>query len=623
MDEALKSLSKVLRTPLTASTWSPPTTATCGLLFRMVARLAASLHQLIQGPRQAFPYKLFHCLKQGDLGASIHEILNSPACLHDEITRKYVAMFQAPDAGSEPLAQLTAIAEFAAVDIASIESRHASVRRALESSSVQTWRANLAKISAEFVIRQEARRRFSIHRRLYSLIRVKQKPGRKPKKRKKLIGKRKNHGGGGAHRAFMQEKLLEHGEQGKTNLSSLFRRLNNQYKALTPEQFSHYKAIGEAGTLAHKSGHKAFGEKRCLTSRKKAVETQQVAKKKWAPAEPAPEARLALPHSASSQLAKLHSSIRKSTESERRRRNVDAAKDAKALSDLRQFSRKGLGLSGDISDSDVADKRLFDEFLSQTMCPHVSSIPNCSSFQFFPPSAKQAKEIGCGGSHVKQLLLMNVSSVVSQTCFLMFSKRMKAFIGMTRSFIRITFRTWNHGERTVSNFTMNLTQEWFFSFIAVREHLRFLLGAPKCACAGVKGSNRFCSPCCLAVVVRCSFCFRRLSELGQEKSIVFRVVCLVRWSRKAAGSRYQVTHSRLWGCEGGFAGGRVLVAFVKWWSWCVHVRLSCGHDKCIFSLRPRGYTLYTPDNWSSVFHSSSMQSVTCFVRLHLEFDRDF
>lgn len=65
--------------------------------------------------------------------------------------------------------------------------------------------------------------------------------------------KKKSHGGGGAWRAFCSERC-----SGRSFTAETLAELGEQYRELSEQEYQRYKAIGEAATLAHKSGFQSF-----------------------------------------------------------------------------------------------------------------------------------------------------------------------------------------------------------------------------------------------------------------------------------------------------------------------------------------------------------------------------
>ena len=395
LEQAFSDLERLLHAKIPAIPTVSHTVGTCALLFRMVARLAGSLHQQLRKPRNGFPYKLFKCLNKD--GSSLHSILESPPCLHDDITRKFVEMFNSAeqfhtDTHSEDLfAQLLVLADLSMVDIAGIESRHASVRRVLEGSSVHSWRANLAKLSSDFVIRQSNNRRSMFHRRLFNLQRAKKKRG--PRRRKQFKNPDRKHrgGGGGAHRAFFREQLLEHGSQRTTNAQTLFKEINEKYRNLSPEQLQYYKELGELGTLSYRSGHLAFGAP-AKTAKRKTPQTRT--RTKSLTASSSSRMLVACGNAGPSaiipqQVSDLDSAIARQKAAAARRKHLISARKAETQQTLRKFAREKAGLP---LEDPVLDEDEFDHSLSQVGLPHPTEIPNCSCWEVFPPNAKLTKD---------------------------------------------------------------------------------------------------------------------------------------------------------------------------------------------------------------------------------------
>eukprot|EP00438_Fugacium_kawagutii_P036809 Skav204463 [mRNA] locus=scaffold3437:21493:25999:+ [translate_table: standard] len=387
------------------------TVASCGLLYRLLARFAGALHLQVRRPRQVFPYKLFGCLHAGS-GVSIQSVVDSPKCLHDDITQKIVGMM-----GSEPSesdiqrarSELLVLADLSMVDIANVESRHASIRRGLEGSSVQTWRANLSKLSAEWTIRQSNARRSLLHRRLFNIQQKKKAPGRK---RKGNTTGSKKRCGGGAHRAFMRAQLLAHGSQARTNTSTLFKEINQKYRSLSPEELAHYTELGEAGTIASRAGYKSFGAKRSQSGRKldrsvslpakRARQNPQKPLRSSSALVPVPDHN-ALPSQVNARLAELSSGILRKRKHASRCRDIFATKRAKMDDNLRAFARNRLGYKAECPP--VAEENALDDMLEESMLPHATEIPHCDCFEVFPKNAKIAKDVLSSDSGLQERLI--------------------------------------------------------------------------------------------------------------------------------------------------------------------------------------------------------------------------
>lgn len=327
-------------------------------------------------------------------------VVEAPPCLLDDVSRKLIPLLQRPGQPGQAMAQVHALAELAMVDIASVEARHAAIRRALEGTSVHTWRATLAKISADWMIRQTSARRQTLSRRLFWLTRRKKKPGRKRKSSKQKGFAR----GGGGQRAFFREKLLEHGSQQKTNMAVKFREMHLQFKRLSHEQRAYYEEIGAAATMSSKSGHQAFGEKRYRTQQKKLAKAracssgstvhlkQLNSRGKAAAALMLPAVRGASGANALAQIDLLESTIANRKRVAVHQRALASSKRQKGESRLRSWARERLGQTCQDEPLFDDDPDTFEQVLSPTVLPRPFAIPNCSSWEVFPPNMKLTKD---------------------------------------------------------------------------------------------------------------------------------------------------------------------------------------------------------------------------------------
>ena len=111
--------------------------------FRLLSRIGAAIAQLLAQPHSLYPVKL--CPGLG------REMAAEPNCLKDDWTLKLQTEYPQLE-GAELQAILRVQASHQALDISTIESRHASIRRQVVCKSVQTWRLSLAQLSAEWLI---------------------------------------------------------------------------------------------------------------------------------------------------------------------------------------------------------------------------------------------------------------------------------------------------------------------------------------------------------------------------------------------------------------------------------------------------------------------------------------
>ena len=118
------------------------------LLFRMLSTAACSVEFYVYVAWRGFPIQLFACL-DGNLAAA-----NASACLLCPLSKKILEHF--PDeelGGPDCQAVLRALASRFSLDIADVESRHASTRRINSIRSTQAPRAHLAAVSADWLCR--------------------------------------------------------------------------------------------------------------------------------------------------------------------------------------------------------------------------------------------------------------------------------------------------------------------------------------------------------------------------------------------------------------------------------------------------------------------------------------
>ena len=385
---AFQDLYAVLIRTIPAIPFRRHTRSVCVLLFRLVARVSAVLHQLLRYPRRHFPYMLFSCLSRED--ADIQAVRQAQPCLLDDFSEYFLRTFPQNTTdeedgicGSRAQAILSLTALLALVDISNVESKHATIRRVLEASSVQTWRASLAKLSAEFAVRQNCSRREELARVLLK-VQVGKKRGRRPQKKEKRRkrpadpdapcsksrAKKKPHrsGGGGACRAFISERLRQNRPKG-VNMAQLFRDAHKAYRATLGRDRQQYVDVGSAATLSHKSGNRAFGP----------VNRAKQGKKRKIPlVDSSAGDRLC------SQLSEGRVEIFKASKLQ-----MQGKKHQRQLllDELVQYVRGRLGLN--LVSSPVSPAEAFEQTLTQTCLPHVQTFP---CFELFPPNAKVTKD---------------------------------------------------------------------------------------------------------------------------------------------------------------------------------------------------------------------------------------
>jgi hypothetical protein len=251
-------------------------------LFRLLSRVAGSIDMLLRHVRSGFPYKLF-----GVLRGCAADILQSSACLFDEIAHWFVTKFDTVEKMYSQLAQamMHGIATMAQVDISGIEARHAAARRLLLTKSLHTWQASLEQLAADFfcrgfvIRRNECMSQFRgepVDSKRKAAAKARQKKPKQTKPKSQDNSKRKQTsrtGGGGAQRAFFHERLQEEMTPSvcgsKRSRKEVFTQLNAEFRALTPAQKAHYQDIGNSAAFSHLGGHRSFGVTRKVMSAKR------------------------------------------------------------------------------------------------------------------------------------------------------------------------------------------------------------------------------------------------------------------------------------------------------------------------------------------------------------------
>lgn len=176
--------------------------------------------------------------------------------------------------------ELRLIALLADVDIAKIESRHASVRRLCHTRSTQTHAISFCDMSAEWLCQQQrvARKQSWFMQgdaarsseagaeqwfgavgaaRVQEDARASDEGQAAGPSRRRRGRRRKERPGnsGGPWRAFCHVMLRRRAAEGRPSLKELGRL----YRALTPEEKNHYRELGHIARLAAKVGGSAFG----------------------------------------------------------------------------------------------------------------------------------------------------------------------------------------------------------------------------------------------------------------------------------------------------------------------------------------------------------------------------
>ncbi len=222
--------------------------------FCMLSRQACSLHCVLRQPMLQHPYKLFALLVD-PLQIPDTDFMG-PVCMFDELTSNFFKKFpeRSRPISDDARAFLQCVAAAIDVDIATIEAKHASTRRISQLKGTQTWVPTLQAVNAEWISRQ-----VSIQEYNFSGLSCRASMHKKERKKRQKRTPGKQHGakggGGGACRAFFH---VHH--QGRKMTASSIRETMAAFKSLLPEQRAYYEDLGKSGTLAWRSGNKAFAD---------------------------------------------------------------------------------------------------------------------------------------------------------------------------------------------------------------------------------------------------------------------------------------------------------------------------------------------------------------------------
>ena len=226
------------------------------LHFRMLSRAACSLHFLIRKPREGQPFQFFLNLEHRDG----QQYRPGPKCLEDELAQEFYA--QHPEWNPVAEACLETLARSIQMDVAAIESKHASSRRIALYRSTQNWTTQLESLSAEWTMSQI---------RIASLQGPadpeeepqqdgEQADGPEAKRRRTGPGKQAGArgGGGGAWRAFLHEFFAGRGRM----TGSEIRRAASVYRDLPQAEHVRLLERGRQALMAWREGFASFGARR-------------------------------------------------------------------------------------------------------------------------------------------------------------------------------------------------------------------------------------------------------------------------------------------------------------------------------------------------------------------------
>ena len=127
------------------------------LCFKKLTRGGCLIEANIGLPHRQMPYKVFNLLENPERGP---EMSGTPPCCLDPFTKGLLQTF--PNfAGDDCRHTLDMVAKLASTNIASIESKHSSIRRHSILRSTQTWGQQVKDLSAAWTLQQFRRAKVS------------------------------------------------------------------------------------------------------------------------------------------------------------------------------------------------------------------------------------------------------------------------------------------------------------------------------------------------------------------------------------------------------------------------------------------------------------------------------
>eukprot|EP00971_Amphidinium_carterae_P351152 6491941-Amphidinium_carterae.1 len=116
--------------------------------FKLLSRIGALVECTLAARHRRWPIKMFSILGDSSLGPTL---ASEPDCVRDKYSKHLLSLY--PNfLGEECLAVLAMQASEQKLDVAMVESLHASIRRQVMLKSCQTWTAGLRQISCEWLL---------------------------------------------------------------------------------------------------------------------------------------------------------------------------------------------------------------------------------------------------------------------------------------------------------------------------------------------------------------------------------------------------------------------------------------------------------------------------------------
>ena len=218
------------------------------LYFRMMSAILCRAHYKLKLSWESYPVKLFKMLR-----GSGEQLLQDRQCLWDELATMVFRSYPTISEINSPECQsvLQALAQMFSTNIAQIEARHASTRRILHVSGVQSKTPCLDWVSATWVARRNKLSRSFVERSRHGTAPSGQNVHRHPSG---PAPAKSNTKPGGPWRAFLHVHCA-----GRKFDKVMIQQLKNQYLNLTQQQKQRFVELGRLATVAGRLGHKPFG----------------------------------------------------------------------------------------------------------------------------------------------------------------------------------------------------------------------------------------------------------------------------------------------------------------------------------------------------------------------------
>jgi len=229
---------------------SDTTVVTNHLLFRLLSREAATIHQRLLIRHRQFPFRLFRLVSDPGCEGDIAGACQSS---QDSYSKGFLEEFRGKLLSPEAQMELRMMVVFGMPNTVKTESSNATIRRRVVATSVQSHIPRLSVVSAEHVLGK-------LRCREHDFNHPKGSKGHSRRLRKatsKFSGgakarKKVRRGGGGAWRAFVSKRC-------RGIEKATFHTLARDYAGLTAEQKAEVSQEGSLATKAHKAGGRSFG----------------------------------------------------------------------------------------------------------------------------------------------------------------------------------------------------------------------------------------------------------------------------------------------------------------------------------------------------------------------------